>query len=982
MTIILRQYKKVYDRTLLEFLKNGSVPSHEDIVARAGTDLPDISTSFKPVFKFRPQTKSAVFDINLHNKSVKDIKLDLDVLFEELGDVQQNSLQRLLNAELFHGVHTHELKRLDKQLDALLFAIDGGDENFFAEFESFDDLTKTDQVISTPGVVDLSEGAAALPISLKGSFKIDTSHLNSLATSKVTLDKDDAIVVGNIPGTKYGNVFADSVQAWAIECLADVDRPLELTFTFALSSEEFINRITVLPHSVKQQNCKISTSVDNINKKNLKDYAEGIQLKSQYNEASYDFTDRLVEFIHIKLTKMSADTQVDGKFQYIFGLKNISIFTTGREEQAQYQSKAFDFSGSLSAIGKVGIVATESLPQNTTIDWSIGLLDSSDSLVGTMMPITPQGRPAASGPPKTIFLQDVLTNSKYFSTGTGDALNILTSQNIDFYNLQTIDTEPVFGTAALYRGNGMWLRDQSQAVNPVLVKDNYTPFSKGDTQQLYKVSQQIVNASLSTSTDSVVVLDKAPLYDTNKGHTLIPQVGINPEGNTDPTYAVYKATLSSPTTEITLQSKSFSLGAQLDLGVKNIVYSGPGDIVITNETDTKVYQDGYDYIVDLDDDGNPTGIIVALQPSVNDPGLPKDLGVTPFPSVSIKYTVDPDLTRFVTKITGKQIFFDLNVNNLPGSQIVIKYRHISEGIIKSSIKVKGFYGAAGNAQIFTQGKDYIYDATTSQVQRLTTGAISPGTNVYVDYKFNDLSEELDQFFLWVNVGDKKTVNINLQKTTSTDLSVQNNLKADVALEEQLLAQIPGIGLIDLTDAVTWPEMTGWVQFVVRSIPPEDLLKTSKEPLVHQVMKLKDEQGNFVFVEGGKYFGELTAIREPLTQVGFNYLKTNVLKGDDNKFAIKTLALDAGNQYQVVVNFAPNTSTKLYQYGPVGTGTVEGGPDGLYPIDENWRLIWTTKEINTEAATKVIVAATLSRTPEASGGNITPKAYDYIVKTGF
>lgn len=986
MSIILRQYKKVYDRVLLEFLKNGTVPTHQDIVERAGTDLPNIGSEFKPVFQYRPQIRDAVFDIVLHNKSVEDIALDLEVLFEELTEVQQNALRRIMNAELFHSVHTHELNRLNKELDALLFAADGADENFAAEFESFEDMTKFDQSASTPGVIDLAEGSLALPISLKGSYKINLLHLKDKTDVPFSLSREDATIIGTVSGTKYGNIFADSLQSWAVECHADTEGPLEISFTFALSAEEFINRITVLPHSVKKQTCILETSVDNVNKKLPKQYSDGVVLESQYHESSWDFDDTLVEFIHVKLRKESSDNKIGNKYQYIFGLKNISVFTTGREEQAYYQSKPFDFSDKVPAIGKMGLKVSESLPENTKIDWSVGLVDNSGALIGPMMPITPQNRVTASGPPKTISLQDALGKSKYFTTASGDATQILTSQNIKFYSLTTVDTEPVFGSALLYRGNGSWFRDQSEAVNPVLVKDNYIPFSNGDTQQLYNIKQEVVSAAKATtsasgSIQSVAVLDKAPLYDSNKGHTLIPPLEVNAESNTDPTYGVYKALLSSETTSVTLSSKTFSQGGQVDLGVKNIVYSGPGDIIITNTTDAKVYQDGYDYIVELDDDGKPTGVITALQPSDNDTGPAKDLGVDPYPTVSIKYTVDPDLTRFVSKITGKQVFFDLNVDNLPSAQVIIKYRHPAESVIKSSIKVKGLYGAAGNVQVFTQGQDYIYDSTTAQIQRLTTGGISPGTNVYVDYKFNDLSQELDQFFVWVNVGDTPKT-IKLEKTSTTDLSVKNKLNPDTDPEEQLLAQIPGVGLIDLTEAVVWPEMSGWVQFVVRSVPPENILKKSQVPLIHQVIKLKDEEGNFVFTEGGKYFGELTAIREPLTQVGFNYLKTNVLKNDDSKFAIRTLELDAGDQYQVVVNFQPNTSTKLYQYGPVGTGSTQDGPDGLYPINETWRLVWTTKETTVGAYSKVVVAATLSRAPEASGGNITPKAYDYIIKTGF
>lgn len=987
MTILLRQYREIYERTLLEFLKEGIVPSHTDIIARAGGKLPNVSSPLAPVYRYKPQTANAVFDINLYNEAINDISTDLKVLFEELGSMNQDNIKRIMYADLFHTVHTHELNRLTKQLDSLIFAMEGGDENFAVQFESFNDLTKINQTVSSNGIVDLADGSLSLPISLQGSYKISLNHLANSTSPSISLSKEDASLVGTVPGTKYGNTFADKIQSWAIKCTAPTDGALELSFTFKLSVEEFINRITVTPHSGKPQLCSLLTSVDSINKKGIKDYAAGIMLDSQYNDASFDFEDRLVEYIHVTLRKESADSEKDGQYEYMFGLKNISVYTTGRETSGYYQSKVFDFSDNVSSIGKISLKASELIPDDTVIDWSIALANEDNTLATPLIPVTPQNRNVTSGPPKVIALQDALLKNTYFNTNPGDAVNVVSFQNIDFYNIKTLTDEPEFGSAKLYRGNRCWFRDQSQAVNPVLVKDNYIPFSKGDTQQLYQVRQEVANASKTDnsaggSAQSVVVLNYSPLYDSNKGHQLIPPVGTNPDSSTDPIYSVYRATLSSSVTNVTVTGQDFSSGNQVDLGLANIIYTGPGNIVIANASDGKVYQDGYDYIMVLDDEGKPTGVIQALESSANDTGPVKDLAVSPYPTVNISYTVDPDLTRFVNKITGKQVFFNLNVDNLPSSQIVIKYRHAATNVIKSSIKVKGLYGAAGNLEIYTQGKDYIYDSTTAQIQRLTTGGIPVSKNVYIDYKFNDLSDQLNQFFIWGRISDGNTISLKTEKTAATDFSVKNKLKPDSISGEQLLAQIPGVGLVDLTNAVEWPELSGWVQFVVRSLPPEDLINSSKVPFIHQVMQMKDEEDNFVFIQGGKYFEELTGIREPMNQVGFTYLKTNVLKNDNSKFAIKKIELAAGNQYQVIINFEPNTSSELYQYGPIGEGSSQAYVDGLYPINESWKITWSTKNTTADTYTKLVVAAALSRSAENTNGNITPKVFDYFIKIGF
>lgn len=984
MTIALRQYKKVYSDVLLEFLKEGNVPSHEDIVFKAGADLPVVGADVAAIFKYRQQATKSVFDIAIHNKSIKDIDTDLTILYEELIELESLNINKVLYADLFHSVHIHELNKLNKQLDSLLFAIDGGEENFSAQFESFDDLTKTNQTLSDSGTVDLNESAIVLPISLKGSFKIPLTHLSN-TTLNIKVSPEDSLSSNVVSGTKAGNMFSDSVLPWAFEVIAAEDTSASVEFTFKLSKEEFINRLTLTHHGEKEQTAFVRTSVDNVNKKDLIEYSQGVVLKDQSHVVSLDFEDRLVEFIHVRLTKEVADSALDDNFQFIFGLKNISLFTTGRQEVSQYISKPFDFSDVTESIGKISINATELLPENTSINWFIGVTDTLGDLVGSYMAISPINGSSKTGVAKVISLSNVLNNENQFITSSSDYSLIETNNNIKFYNIFSGTKAPVYGSALLYRGYRSWLRDQTKAVNPVLIKDNFIPFSKSDIQQLYQIKQEVLSASKNGETETVIVSSKSPLYDINKGHTFIPAAGFNPSIDTDPIYAIYSAKLAFSVSSVTLVNKTFSSGGIINLGIKNIQYTSASDIIVKDEDTDIVYTDGYDYIVELDDSGNPTGKIIALEASENDTGPAKILpgygDPIVYPSVSIAYSVDPDVTRFIIRITGNQVFFEMNIDNLPGSQIIVKYRHQATEVIKSSIKVKAAFGAAGNAKIFTQGQDYIYDSTTANIQKLSTGQIGFSDDVYIDYKYNDLADQLDQFFLWAYVDKDSGINIVTQKKSTTDLSIENKLTPNSFLGEEFLAQIPKVGLVSLTDAVDWPEMSGWIQFIVKSVAPEDYIPLSGTPLIDQVIQMKDEDGDFIFIQDGKYFKELTAIKEPMVQVSYNYLKNNTLKKDDKLFAIKEVTLEGETTYQTVVNFEPNNSTKLYSFSAVGDGYTAESPAGIYPINESWKLVSTSKDISAGKFQKVIVKAILSRLPDASGGNITPKAFDYFIKIG-
>lgn len=282
-----------------------------------------------------------------------------------------------------------------------------------------------------------------------------------------------------------------------------------------------------------------------------------------------------------------------------------------------------------------------------------------------------------------------------------------------------------------------------------------------------------------------------------------------------------------------------------DTDIRIILYESPGDVKLERATgDAYTYVDGVDYIVKLDEDGHATGKIVGLH---TDLIQADESGV--WQSVKLTYTIDSNLTRFVNEIAGHQVYFDLESDALPeNTAIIVQYRHAAEDILKASVKAKSAYGILAS-KLFTQGVDYIFDSVNGTIQRLTTGSIDPGADIYVDYKFNDLSDQLEQFFIWAHVEDPLGRSIRTAAKDTGFMSKESTLVPDTELGEALLANIPGIGIIDLSSTTEWPNITGWVQFVVKSIAPT----IENAALINQVIKLKDNSGQFIFVQGGKYF---------------------------------------------------------------------------------------------------------------------------------
>ena len=989
MTIAIRQYQRVYNDILLSILKDGRIPEFEEVVETGIGRLPVLGQPLGPIHQFIPQTPDSVFDVDRYNQAVEDILLDLQIAFEELYDIENKSVERILFSDLFHDLHSYELSRVNKQLDSLLFALEAADDNFYVSFDNFKDLMKTSIPNSTQGIVDLQESALALPISAQGTFKIDLSHLYALNRTSVEYIPKVAAAKAPVPGTVFGNIFKDTSNAWGIQVESPVNGKTSIKFSFRLKREELVNRVTLVHHGETSQTAIIQTSVDNVNIKSITDYAGGVILSDQSEVVSLDFEDRLVDYIYVTLSKDAPDSsRTVGNntiYSYLFGLKNISLYTTGRQERATYTSKPFDFSDTLSSIGKISISANESLPAETDIEWQVGLAKGG-KLNGSFVPIVPQSRLTADSQSKVVSLSDTIADSSNFVSTATSFSNVFDSNNIKYFQIASIDSEPVFGTAKLFRGGRSWFRDKTGIFKQLAVKDNFVPFSKGDNQTLYNVIQEVAQLKLFTTGTAgqlVTILANSPLYDPNKGHFTIPtqqvSAGVSVSQDTTPNYAVYSVTLSSGQTHFT-DTIDFQTG-EGDIGKPYMSYQNSGDITVKLIHDDPLlptynqsiieYQDGTDFIVDLDSNGFPTGKILVTPTS----SLSTAHTVTGT-RVDVEYDINVDLTRFVTSIKNNQVFFS-NILTLDGFSSIIKYRHAATNIIKASIKAKASFGLTGEELTLTQGTDYVFDVSSSSIQRLTTGSIinslGEGVDIYVDYKYNDVGSALEQFFIWAFIQEPEGVDINLE-TKSLLLKSQNKLAPDTVIGEELLVNIPGLGTVDLTNAVQWPNMKGWVQFIVKTKSPDILTPASFTHFINQVIRLKDDLGNYVFVQGGKYFSELTAIREPLRQVSAPFLKTNVFKNDRTKFAIDNVLINNLPVHRVLINFEPNTTEELYQY------TVDQKTGNLISLTEEWKINWISRQAE-DTFTQVIVKAILSRADNLTN-NITPKVFNYYIKVGY
>jgi hypothetical protein len=1004
--IAIRQFEKLYNYYLIKILKDGRVPTIGDVMAFANDELPQISGEIKPIFSYIPQTSDSIFDINLYNSSLDKLKFDLEILFEEIEEIEVKNLGRIMHADLFHAANTYEIKKLSAVLDSLLFAIGGADQAFHAQFETFNSLEKTNIEESTKNIVDLSEKVIALPMLGAGTMRIDMSHLYDQKTVPVVIDPSNLSVAGTVPQSSFGNILKDDNGVWAVIVESDSNVPVSISFTVALPREERINRVTLVPHSIKAQKAYVSYSVDNVNVRDIPEYASGVELADQATVVALDFDERLVEFLHITLEKSSADEEVESgqttKFQYIFGLKNLSAWIGGRNDVGTYVSKPFQFKDDLEVIGKIAISANEEIPQDTQVNWSIALTDEEGVAVTPFAAIKPQNHPDESGPPKIIVTSEAKEGSLFFNTGNIDSTNLFVFNSIQFHQLVIADEEPVYGTGSLLRGLRAWNRNIEGKAEGIVVQNNFIDFAEGTSQNLYAVTTEATSLRTSpdgggeSSTSLEALLSKPVLNATYfSSFTASGGVGVSADANATPNFSIYSVTLQSTGGPVEVTGVFPFDNLEYDLGTSSIDANSVAILKVDIETGNiiETYLNGVDYVVDSEG-AFPTGKILAVPNSSFDPtGTGYDPPVTG-ETWKISYTIAQDITRFVSSIIGSKVLFSADMGTIYDTYgVEIKYRHFADSVVKSSLQVKNELGPViGDTIVYSQGSDYVFDSATNAIQRLPSGNIPLNAPVYVDYSY-EIPSLLQEYTIWCKIENSDGVEIMLKPSSTASLSNSNHLIPNTEAGEALFVSIAGIGVVDITEAIVMPKLTGWVQFIVRSLTPfitdadgKDILeeKVPNLAFIDQVIGLKDEFEDYLFVEGGKYFSEIAASRQPLAQVSLPFLKTNVLKAENSYFAVDPVLIGAEVKYSIVVNYIPDSQIDIYSYVIDPTDTTDSGSliYGHAPklVPEEYKFAWTSK-IASEPSTGVIVKTELSRNEDAPG-NATPKVSSFFIKVSY
>jgi hypothetical protein len=1010
MAILERQYKKLLEVELIRYLLLGNTPNIQDISARIGKVL---SKDSNIVYKYIPQSYRSVFNVDVYNRALQEIKFDIDIFNDELVDLFSLAASRLTYADLFHKVNSHELNRLDSALNLLLFINSNADFYFSGASETFSSNSNIDKTQSTKGIIDLSEQALTLPYGGRNTKRIDVGSLVDEQSVDFQIfgaenfGSSSSLGTQPIPQSKFGNVFTDTLDVWGHRIASSSNSEVTMTFTFPLNqdqeieSEYFVTRFEIVPHSMGKQKIIVETSNDNINFIPINGYENGIETYAQNKVYAMDFETTLVQYVRMTIIKPQPDREatldaISGfigaspnfagnnpgtnakYYEYTIGLKKFAAFQTGRIRKATYISQPIEFKNE-ETIGKVALSATQYIPPGCRIDYFIG--PYINSKITSFIPITPLGQDSTTS--KSNILQLGSTERKTLNisvtTDGEDAAQVYGSsfQGIQFYRIgPAIAKKPIFGVSKLLRGANSWFRDASGAFEILDVTDNYVSFEQSDLEAIYALETESPTIIPITSVDDIkrvrLQVTRSPYYDISRGHGLKKNSQV--EVDVRPNYAIFKVTHK---TDNTRQTQTFTLASSRTQYLPNsnfIIQSNNQAALLPTLSlaNGTTYQESADYTfetIDIGGRARPTGRIVIPEGSQF---LDTAGSVLPL-SLEFSYTIDPDITHKVSSIQNNNVTLE-HSSNTPSDSIEIVYRYIPVApsyIIPASIRVSDLPTTSTNRAFYVEGRDYSIDASSGAIQRIPTGDITTTGSVYVQFSYRGASSALHTFTTWAYIAPSEGTRINFDLDETTQA---NKLVVDEDLGESFFINTKE-GLINLTKSASTPLLpNGWTQFIVRSKNPDTNTEYSSN-LIDQVIQIKDNNNKKVFRAFNFYFSEITALRQPLVEATLNHLKVNTLLANHNVFAIDTIT-DPFNSY-VVINFLPNSTSELYSKIPTGDADETNPPQ---TIDEEFTLTWLEKTESKNSTNKLVVKIELARDGQADGG-LTSKCLDYQIRVG-
>lgn len=367
------QNKKLYaitERILKEEIKKGNLPSSKEFLSRMNIELNDKDLSM-PEFNFKAYRATEIASSTKYNQDNNNVYNDLSVLYSNIVDVN-NTLDKYFTS---FGVEKEKIETKVNKLESnLVEKIKTSKKGGFLgyTYDTFDDTNKVSMDNSKDIFVDtksnetriIEEKNTSKRIIPNGNYEFNLLNKNEDVKETVISDK-------------LSNIFLDDNSLiWQKVYNLKKDKELKGCLSIELDKEVDINKIFLDFITIKEIFVKIDFSIDG---KNWYDLPYHESYVATQDNLSLDFSTMKMKFIKIYIEKPTSDEQapeIDNyDYQFLFGIKNISLYHKNYPTVGSFQSNELDIQNKPKnyQIDNLRLIVDEYIPTGTTIDYSVGI---------------------------------------------------------------------------------------------------------------------------------------------------------------------------------------------------------------------------------------------------------------------------------------------------------------------------------------------------------------------------------------------------------------------------------------------------------------------------------------------------------------------------------------------------------------------------------------------------------------------------------
>jgi len=468
---------KEFDKVVQELLQQGTFPSVYDVAARVAArvtkedlDLP----SMKPYLAY-PNEK---IDYNAYNKMMADLIDDLSVLYSVLLEIKAKALNSFTTFDIEVKQQEAIIAGLEKRIRELILtnSAEGLTGAFVEDFSTSVNIDTS----ATSANVNTQSHEVTLP-------KIQSSEAIITEPCEISVSVDNTrAITSQIGSTAISEVYnsTDPITVWQYQIACNSQAVIPIYIEIDYHKAIVANQIVVDMLSVKPTMVRVEFKPKSIDTWYPVPYNESATTCDK--SIVVKFPSMEIASLRLILYKEEADklevSDNQPNYLYIYGIKNISVYSTTYTTKAVIQSKPIAI-----APGIISISTDEDIPDGCNINYSIALEEPEL----TWNPISPVGNPNPRYS-KTLDLSNVITSdppSEFaFPNGVNPpALHELATNGINFYELPALDNSfssrnIIDGSEMLFRGKNAWLVEVASSSTSGI--PNNSLFAQADTSYL------------------------------------------------------------------------------------------------------------------------------------------------------------------------------------------------------------------------------------------------------------------------------------------------------------------------------------------------------------------------------------------------------------------------------------------------------------------------------------------------------------------